>query len=41
VIKTDMERMLDAPLAGAPASDVESGARVGLEMPGLGAAEAA
>ena len=35
-IETDMETMLQQPPAGGPASDVESGARVGLEMPGLG-----
>ena len=34
-IKTDMEAILQDAPAGGPASDVESGARVGLEMPGL------
>ena len=34
-IETDMEGILQQAPAGAPASDVESGARVGLEMPGL------
>ena len=37
-IKADMEAILQEGPTGASASDIESGARVGLEMPGLGGA---